>query len=200
MASVPLALNPGLTIKPHPGHMEPFLAKVADLVCSVFGDDCARDFKWAPSGRTGYYVLMGSLDSLYHIKITITQDASVVIFYKQDVTKEARPPVEELDRSVLRNESWSDFQGWVFKVKTEYDQIAQGIVTFEVVKAFGVFDEPSQASVRFRRGERAEVSGDRKRIRLASGANRGPWIYPSKDDKISNIPRMIRMGCLRAIK
>lgn len=200
MSSVPLALNPGLVIKPHPGHMEPFLAKVADLVCSVFGDDCARNFQWAPSGRTGYFVLLGNLDSLYHIKITITENASVVIFYKQDVSKDIRPPVEELDRSTLRNSSWSDFQGWIFKVKTEYDQIARGVVIFEVVKRFGIYDEPSHTSVTFKVGDRVQVTGDRGRIRLALGTDRGPWICPSKDDSISNIPRMIRLGCLRAIK
>ena len=199
MASVPLALNPGLTIKPHPGHMEPFLARVADLVCSVFGDDCARDFQWAPSGRTGYFVLVGSLSTQYHIKITISSEASVAIFYRQDTTNEDfRPPIQELDRSALRNTSWSDFQGWIYKVKTDYDQIAIGIAIFEVVKRFGIFDEPSQKSVTFRRGERVEVTGGMARIRLAGGT--GQWVTPSKVDSISNIPRMIRKGCLRRIK
>jgi len=195
---VPLALNPGLVIKPHPGAMEPFLAKVADLVCSVFGDDCARDFKWEDGGQSGMFILRGDLDDQYKVKISINDHAAVAIFYRRDSSPQR---VEELDRSALRNSSWSDFQGWIYKVKTEYDRISTEGQLFHVVKTFGIYDEPSQTSVRFKKGDRVQVAGygHGRRIRLHFGSDRGPWITPSKSDSISNIPRMIRLGCLRPI-
>jgi len=117
MTGVPLALHPTLSSVPFPAHLEPLLVKIAELVCDVFGDDSARRFRWMDSGHPKFAVLEGTLERGHCIKLTVTDQATVVVFYL------AGMPIKELDRITLRNESWTDFVGWMSQVKTRYDEI-----------------------------------------------------------------------------
>lgn len=116
MPGIPLVLQPSLCGVPYPAHLEWFMTKVAELVCDVF-EDCGKNFQWISSGHPKFAVLVGHLNEWHHVKMSITDGLSVVVFYIPG------NPIKELSRMTLRNDSWTDFVGWLSQVKTRYDEI-----------------------------------------------------------------------------
>lgn len=148
----------------HPISKDEFVERVEDLLFSIFPSEVTTSFEWTTTqGLSPYYVLRGSLDSIHKIKLTVTDQATVAIFYR--TIPDIVGGVKELDRSALRNEPWTDLQGWIFKIKTDYDRISKQIQSCTVMKEFHLF-ETSGEHITLRFNNKAEITGDYKKIRL----------------------------------